>query len=149
MMRHVQLLMRLQHAGLERSLSMLAPDLEPIQGQNFKGMIDPALGLMGSDAWPQLQVESAMEHVGAVAALAGQCNKLVHKPVEQQQQVCTSEAFPRSLSSNMVHLKIRADESDVSCAIKDTNNDANTPRKISRSRSMTSKRNQSRLKRDR
>jgi hypothetical protein len=128
---------------------MLAPDLEPIQGQNFKGMINPALELMGTDDWPQLQVESAMEHIGAVAALAGQCNKLVHKPVEQQQQVCTSEAFPRSLSSNMGHLKIRTDESDINCAIQDTDNDDDAPRKISRSRSMTSKRNQSRLKRDR
>jgi hypothetical protein len=128
---------------------MLAPDLEPIQGQNFKGMINPALGLMGTDDWPQLQVESAMEHIGAVAALAGQCNKLVHKPVEQQRQVCTSEAFPRSLSSNMIHLKIRADKSDFSCAIQDTNIYDDTPRKISKSRSMTSKGNQSRLKRDR
>jgi hypothetical protein len=149
MMQHVQLLMRLQHAGLERSLSMLDPDLEPIQGQKFKGMMNAALGLMGTDDWPKLQVESAMEHIGAVAALAGQCNELVHKPVEQRQQVCTSEAFRQSLSSNMVHLKIRADDCDVSCAIQDTNNDDDAPRKISRSRSMTSKRNQSRLKRDR
>jgi hypothetical protein len=129
---------------------MLGPDLEPIQGQNFKGMMNPELGLMGTDDWPDLQVDSAMERIGATAPLAGQCNKVVHKPVEQhQQQLCTSEAFPRSLSSNMVHLKIRADESDLSCAIQDDNDDDGAPGKIPRSLPMTLKRSQSHLKRDR
>jgi hypothetical protein len=135
--------------GVDRSLSMLAPDLEPIQGQNFKGMMNPELGLMGTDDWPELQVDSTMEHIGAVAPLAGQCNKVVHKPVEQQQQVCTSEAFPQSLSSNMVHLKIRADGSDLSCAIQDDNDDDDAPGKIPGSLPMTLKRSQSHLKRDR
>ncbi len=130
---------------------MLAPDLEPIQGQNFKGMMNPELGLMGTDDWPELQVDSAMEHIGAAAPVAGQCNKVVHKPVEQQQQqqVCTSVAFRRCLSSNVVHLKIRADESDLSCAIQDDNDDDDAPGKIPRSLPMTLKRTQSHLKRDR
>jgi len=128
---------------------MLAPDLEPIQGQNFNAMMNPELGLMGTDDWPELHVDSAMETIGAAAPLADQCNKVVDKPVEQQQQVCTSEAFSRSLSPNMVHLKIRVDESDLSCAIQDDNDDDDAPGKVPGSLPMTLKRNQSHLKRDR